>query len=307
MCLGLAAEMWLESPLGTPFTDSILLEIQAVQRQDYYVYIHFRASDNLPFYVGKGRGNRHLVKTGRNIYWSRVAKKHGYYSEIIHDGLNQRDAYSIETQTIRDLRLHGVALTNLTSGGDGGFGDESRKMTETAKRNHALSAKGAGKKRKGIKRPPHVVEKMRKAATGKRHSFSSRLKRSMLMRDELHRAYIDKEYDFINYENGDHIRDTMHNFCKTTGLPKGNVHRMIHGKLQSCGRWTIRGRDPSKIRPVNISRVFSHPEYGEVVCTMTELYKMYGAQPGNMANVIAGKRKTCNGWSYIGPSVAGSG
>ena len=298
--------MWLESPLGTPFIDSILLEIQAMQRQDYYVYIHFRKSDNIPFYVGKGRGDRHLVKTGRNIYWCRVAKKHGYYSEIIHSGLSQSAAYSIEAETIKDFRLHGIALTNLTCGGDGGFGDESRNITETAKRNHALSARKAGQKRKGIKRPPHVVEKMRKAATGKRHSFSSRLKRSMLMRDELHRAYIDKKHDFINYETGDSIRDTMHNFCKITGLPKGNVHRMIHGKLQSCGKWTIRGRDQSKIRPVNIDRIFNHPDHGRVVCTMTELYKRYGAPVGNMANVIAGKRKTCKGWSYIGPSLADS-
>lgn len=304
MCLGLAAEPWLESPLGTPPFDSILLGIQAMQRKDFYVYIHYRKTDHKPFYVGKGTGNRHAATGGRNEFWKRVVAKHGFYSEIIYSDLYQKQAYQLETETIKDFRIHGFKLANLTCGGDGGFGSESAAKVEQAKRNRNESAKMSGAKRKGAKRSAETIEKMRVAASKRKQSFSERLKRSLKMRDDLHPAYKDEVHSFYNYKTGETVKLTMHQFCKETGLPKGNVHRVVNGSLNSVGRWTMSGTDASKIKPVNIKRIFWHPDHGEVHCTMTELDKAYGAPIGNMANVIAGKRKSCKGWKYLGPSLA---
>lgn len=231
---------------------------------DYYVYIHYRKSDDQPFYVGKGRGDRHLSRD-RNPYWKNTVKKHGFYSAIIFDDLTEEQAYSLEIETIYDLRIHGFPLTNLTDGGIGGSGHRPPKKNKR---------KGPDP-RKGVKRSPETVEKMRASLTGKKQSFSTRLKRAMKNRDENHPSYRDAVHNFFNYETGEQVSMTMHFFCKHTGLPKGNVHRMIDGKLKTVGRWTLKGRDLSASRPVSIKHNFWHPEYGHRNCTMADLQREF--------------------------------
>ena len=303
MCLGLAAEPWIESPPGTTPFDSKLLEIQAMIGKDFYVYVHYRATDSTPFYVGKGSGNRHEAKAGRNIFWHRVVTKHGYYSEIIYSDLYQKQAYALETETIKDFKIHGFLLTNLTCGSDGGFGLESQALVSTMSQKRIEGCKKAGEKRKGIKRPPHVIEKMRMANIGKKHSFSSRLKRSMEMQDEGHHLYNETLHDFVNIETGEEVTKTMHRLSKDRGVSKPNLYKMIHGEILTSENWTIKGRDISRARKANIERVFYHDDYGYENCTMTDLKNKYGMPLGNLSKIISGERKSCHGWTFIGPSV----
>lgn len=86
---------------------------------DYYVYIHRRADDNLPFYVGKGRAERAWKFNERNKFWNNTKNKHGIIVEIVFDGLTEYEAFQCEIDTILEFTYFGYPLTNLTSGGEG--------------------------------------------------------------------------------------------------------------------------------------------------------------------------------------------
>jgi ribosomal protein L25 (general stress protein Ctc) len=101
---------------------------------DFYVYAHRRSSDDRIFYVGKGRGKRHLRTGGRGDWWSRIAKKHGHYSEIIYAKLSEPMALRLEKCLIADIGRD--KLCNLTDGGDGLCGhipsDQTRQKLSAA-------------------------------------------------------------------------------------------------------------------------------------------------------------------------------
>lgn len=98
---------------------------------NFYVYVHRRLSDNKPFYVGKGKGNRAFSSFGRNSYWKNTKEKHGLSVEIVFDNLTEDESFQCEKDTILEFKYFGYPLTNLTDGGEGTTG---YKVTEKAKR-----------------------------------------------------------------------------------------------------------------------------------------------------------------------------
>jgi hypothetical protein len=94
---------------------------EIVTPQDFYVYLHRKATTGEVFYVGKGRDKRAWTHKSRNVYWHRVAKKHGVLVEILRDGLQEWAALELE---IDYIALYGRKSTgfgpliNLTDGGD---------------------------------------------------------------------------------------------------------------------------------------------------------------------------------------------
>lgn len=107
--------------------------------EDFYVYIHVRATDGKPFYVGKGCGKRYKGHFDRNPMWKRTAKKYGVKVVIYRDKLQEWAAFEVEQELIalygRRNTGHGY-LCNLTDGGEGQSGyipsDESN-MKRSAK------------------------------------------------------------------------------------------------------------------------------------------------------------------------------
>lgn len=88
----------------------------------FYTYIHFRQDDGTPFYVGKGKGRRHLVKSKRNNHWNNVVAKHGFRSEILCRWNTEHDALEHEKLLIQCFRDMNVELVNMTDGGEGTSG-----------------------------------------------------------------------------------------------------------------------------------------------------------------------------------------
>ena len=127
----------------------------------FYVYVHRRATDGTIFYVGKGCGNRHLVSFGRNDWWQRVAAKHGWRSEIVTDGLTNKEAMAAEKALIAQTEN----LVNLTSGGEGfEIYPAAKEKMRQAKLGRRQSPEHAHKSRTnkiGKKQPASAIEALR--------------------------------------------------------------------------------------------------------------------------------------------------
>lgn len=88
----------------------------------FYTYIHYKLSDNQPFYVGKGKGNRAYVKRQRSKEWNEIVKENGFYVKIHSYFQNESDSFIAEKELIFDLKKLGAVLCNKTSGGQGTSG-----------------------------------------------------------------------------------------------------------------------------------------------------------------------------------------
>lgn len=88
---------------------------------EYYVYAHYLTGESLPFYIGKGKGNRAYDLKGRSRFWNRKAKN-GFDVVFLHTNLTEGESLLLETEMIRfyGRRDNGTGcLVNHTDGGDG--------------------------------------------------------------------------------------------------------------------------------------------------------------------------------------------
>lgn len=99
-------------------------------QKKYYVYVHRRASDGRPFYVGKGSGRRLTQCRDKSRWWKNIAFKHGWYPEKIYTGLSECCAYSIEKMLIH---ANASKLCNIHHGGLGGPGSKPKSKEHIAK------------------------------------------------------------------------------------------------------------------------------------------------------------------------------
>jgi len=115
----------------------------------FYTYVHSRASDNKPFYVGKGKSKRAHDVVGRNRHWSSVVAKHGLKVNIAAEWPTEVEAFEHEKFLILCFRDMKMPLVNMTDGGEG------------------LS---------GYKYSPEHRERQRISSTGRKHKQETRSK-----------------------------------------------------------------------------------------------------------------------------------
>lgn len=86
----------------------------------YYVYGHYLTdADEVPFYIGKGRGSRAYSANGRNNDWKETAKN-GFVVKIFKDGMTESVAYDMEIALIQKYGrkcINGGSLVNMLPGG----------------------------------------------------------------------------------------------------------------------------------------------------------------------------------------------
>lgn len=109
---------------------------------DFYVYAHCKENGE-PYYIGKGRRNRHSEVSRRSDLWRKHAEKYGVKHHIIAKNLTEEEAYAFEKKLVTALgkKCDGTGiLANLV---DGGFGVVGLKHTDETKAK--LSAAHRGK------------------------------------------------------------------------------------------------------------------------------------------------------------------
>jgi len=141
----------------------------------FYIYQHRKADTNEIFYVGKGKGTRLNHTKGRNDYWHRVVKKHGFVAEYIAQNLDEELAFLAEMECIDAYRRRGIQLVNATDGGEGASG---YKHTEQHKANLKGNKNGAsswGMTFKGKKHTEESRKQMSYARIGNKNKSGTTL------------------------------------------------------------------------------------------------------------------------------------
>lgn len=84
---------------------SRIISLANKQPGEYYVYRHLFVDGRI--YIGKGKGGRYNSKNRRQSYYARTLDEVGEpLVEKICSGLSEESAYKIESELIRELRLH---------------------------------------------------------------------------------------------------------------------------------------------------------------------------------------------------------
>ncbi len=146
-------------------------------RADFIVYAHVRRDTGKIFYVGKGTNHRLKQRSNRNPHWHHIVNKSGGFDVVIlRDGMTEGDALAFEIAEIKRLRESGVALCNMTDGGDGISG---YKFPPEALARMSLCRKGRPAPNKGKSPSQEAREKMRQAKLGRKLSEDHRAKLRM--------------------------------------------------------------------------------------------------------------------------------
>lgn len=102
--------------------------------QDFYVYLHRKASDNSVFYVGKGSGRRAYDRNNRSDWWKSIVAKHGYTVEIYMDNLQEWYSFELEKELIAYYGRMDEDRGSLCNMKDGGAGCSSDAYREKSRR-----------------------------------------------------------------------------------------------------------------------------------------------------------------------------
>lgn len=206
---------------------------------DYYVYLHRRASDGLPFYIGKGRRYRANDKNNRNKWWNKVFNKHGLIVEFMHTGLSEDDSKLLEVMEINNKRALGWGLVNISLGGDGNHGWAPSEETR-----NKISAKAKGRIPSEAARA-----KMSISQKGRKHSELTKSKISEANKSrstELNREIGIKRRDpekftFIDVKPDGHgfVIATRREMIEVYGLNASKVSDLISGNRTHHKGWVI--------------------------------------------------------------------
>lgn len=135
---------------------------------NFYVYLHMRP-DGIPFYVGKGYGNRSSLLLYRNPFHKNVVLKYGTnnlkVSKLYCD--SEEQAFELEIELIALLRSMNIELTNMTNGGEGVIGYR-HDPEDIKRRSNLIKGRPVGQGRPGPLGYKHTPEALAKIAEASR-------------------------------------------------------------------------------------------------------------------------------------------
>lgn len=212
---------------------------------DFYVYLHRRATDNKPFYVGKGKGQRAWHFCNRNRYWNNVKEKHGVIVEVIFDNLTEEESLQVEKDTILELTYFGYPLTNLTSGGESSTPSLETRLKMSASRKGRKMSEESIKKtsdwHRGRKRSQETCQRISNALKGKKVP-RERAIRSGLSRTGVLSVIADKTIYSFRHENGTQFTGTRLEICEKFGLNRKLISKLFYTKPRKTSQgWSLLG------------------------------------------------------------------
>lgn len=235
-------------------------------KEDFYVYVHRKKTNNEIYYVGKGRNRRAWVlsKSARNLLWNKIHNKHGTVVEIILSNLTEEQAHSIEKDYIlfygRRNNKTGV-LANMTDGGEGTTG--------------------------------FVASDEYKKNVSERYS------------GESHPRYDKRIWTFYNVDTEEIVKDTRYNFATNNphinvdSMFHGNhssrrwvVKELFSEDRVDAVKYNFKGKWNPKLK---IKKCFININtLEEVVEYPAEMNRLFGI---NVRELVTGRNYTCGEWT----------
>lgn len=233
--------------------------------KDFYVYVHRRETDGSIFYVGKGRGRRAWDMTNRNAGWKQEVRVHGCSVFIVHDGMSEPCALTLESMGISMIGLSNLANQRKSHrGANSGWShsEDAKKRIREAGTGRKKSPEAIAKSRAahlGVKRSPEVCERHRMAAQNRKR-------------------------------RGPHSEETRAKIAASHIGLKPSPEALA--KMKSAVR--PRGKDsPSYDQTI---RTMLHIDGSIFTGTRAEFKQTFGAQDSCLSQLIKGKRHTVKGW-----------
>lgn len=257
------------------------------QEKSFYVYTHSRP-DGSVFYVGKGSGRRawHFTK-GRNPHHKAIIKKYGVDNIVVtlYPCESEQVAFDLEKKMIAERE----GLANKTDGGEGSSGrpitDKVRAAFDAARRgpksekfraaaaenlrrawkeNPAMreNALRMAEKRRGVKRPKHVIDALIAAHKGKKQSGVrlEQTRAALVMAQEKAKAWHSteegKRWHSENGKNAWVNREWVEVTCEECGRKFGTPYPARARYCQQNCRATARRRRegrPVGVRPKRVA------------------------------------------------------
>ena len=191
---------------------------------NFYVYGHYKP-DGTIFYIGKGYGTRAWYTNNRNNFWQNTVNKHGTYQVVLlHEHLSEDEAFLKEKEEILfwGRRKDGGFLINLTDGGEGASG-----YVYTAEQ--VAERKAAMLKRY---QDPAYRAKYKAAAQKRSQDPTWLAKKKAAMQTRA------REFSVISPEGTLYLNIRgLHEFCRTHGLNRGNMFKVLNGKYNHYKGW----------------------------------------------------------------------
>lgn len=200
-----------------------------MNKKEFYVYVHKRKTDSSVFYVGKGKGSRDSSRSGRSNHWRNIVEKNGLIIERLAENLSESEAYQLEIQFIKEMRILGERICNIANGGNGGLS--------------------------GIKLNPDHIEKLRNAKIGKPQSPDHAKKSA---RAKIGKMVKNKRKPVINSDGA--IFKSASDAAREVGGSQGNISMAARGeRLEAYGQaWSYdisKKPDPPSPVKTNMKRV----------------------------------------------------
>lgn len=159
---------------------------------EYYIYSYIDPITNLPFYIGKGSGdrlNRHL-RTAKSDYWHLDSNKHKINKirkilslglepviRIEESQLSENESFEMEKFYILKYGRSDIGTGILTNLSDGGEGQSGWDPPEEYRINMSKSVSGSKNGMFGKKQKEETKDKIRKKAKGRK--FKDEVKEKM--------------------------------------------------------------------------------------------------------------------------------
>jgi hypothetical protein len=186
----------------------------------FYVYAHYKKTDNSLFYIGVAKSEKRFTSTySRNPLWKNIVNKNSFYYKVLFEFDCFNKCFEKEKELIKKygrIDLKTGFLSNMTDGGEGCLNLSNISIDKISKSN------------KGKKRSNLVKENMRKRMTGTKLSDETRKKMS-----ESHKK-VDKSYLFNRVLSEKHKKKISES-KKGVSIGVGKVLTKEHKKAISKG------------------------------------------------------------------------
>lgn len=258
-------------------------------RNDFYVYVHRKESNNSIFYVGKGCDCRAYDKTCRNDYWKKTYNKHGLIVEIVLNNLTEQQSFNLEIELIAFYGREN--LCNLTDGGEGSSGvifSQSRlskiKQASIVQWSSAENRKAQSARIKNAfltnedYRIKHSESQKRIQGTDEsKLAFSIRM----------------KEY-YKNPDNKIAHQKRQESLANNIEF----IEKQRKNKLELFSNPEYREKNRiSKLQSINVKKIIC-VNTGEVFSCMNDAAKKLNIRQGNISHVLNGNRKSVSGYKF---------